>query len=73
MRKSGFKKWAGFTLTVFGIIVFMFSVSVMKAQAGKCKQLVVIWNAGTCPTAFLNIAKEYTKKTGIAIKGAFVP
>ena len=73
MRNRGFKKWAGFTLIIVGVVVFMFSVTVAKARAEKCKQLVVIWNAGTCPTAFLNIAKEYTKKTGIVIKGAFVP
>jgi multiple sugar transport system substrate-binding protein len=72
-KKWKSKGWAGLCLSITAFLAFMVSLAPVDAAAGECKELVVIWNAGTCPSAFLNIAKEYTKKTGIAIKGAFVP
>jgi len=54
-------------------LVIMVGLAASFASAGDCKKLVVIWNAGTCPSAFLNIAKEYTAETGVEVVGAFVP
>jgi len=71
VRKT--RGWKGFCwifLGVLSVVMLMGSPGLVQAD---CKKLVVIWNAGTCPTAFLNIAKEYTKATGVEIEGAFVP
>ena len=74
MRSKGkIKSRQGLCLFVIGGLMQMMLKTPYNAFSSDCKELVVIWNAGTCPTAFLNIAKEYTKETGIAMKGAFVP
>ena len=74
MRKKGkISEWQGRCLAILGILTLVLAVTPPNAMSGDCKELVVIWNAGTCPTAFLDIAKEYTKETGVAVKGAFVP
>jgi multiple sugar transport system substrate-binding protein len=74
MRKRwGTKGWTGLHLAVIGIMAVMLFMTPANAVSEECKELVVIWNAGTCPSAFLNIAKEYTKETGVSMKGAFVP
>jgi multiple sugar transport system substrate-binding protein len=74
MRSKGkISRWQGVCLAVAEFMMLILVMIPSKAVSSDCKELVIIWNAGTCPTAFLNIAKEYTKKTGIQMKGAFVP
>jgi multiple sugar transport system substrate-binding protein len=72
-RKGKLSEWQGRCLAIIGILMLLLAITPSNAVSGDCKELVVIWNAGTCPTAFLDIAKEYTKETGVAMKGAFVP
>ena len=35
--------------------------------------LTVVWHAGICAETLLNIAKDYTKQTGVKVVGALVP
>jgi len=52
------------TIAVICVVVAM-PFSLPAGTFAKCEKLVAIWHAGTCPEAFFNIAKDYTKMTGI--------
>lgn len=65
MRKLG-------CFSVIALVVIVSLLAQVGIASAQCKKLVVIWNGGTCPEAFLNIAKEYTKETGVEIVGNFV-
>jgi multiple sugar transport system substrate-binding protein len=67
------KSRKGFFVLAFAMLAVMVLMAPVGNASAQCKKLVVIWNAGTCPEAFLNIAKDYTKVTGIEVVGAFVP
>jgi multiple sugar transport system substrate-binding protein len=65
--------WKGFGKIFLGGLTVVLLLGFAGMAQAKCKKLVVIWNAGTCPTAFLDIARDYTKETGVKVEGAFVP
>ena len=69
MKKITGMKWS--LLVILTVVAMLLAAP--TGTFAECEKLVAIWNAGTCPEAFFNIAKDYTKLTGIEIVGAFVP
>jgi multiple sugar transport system substrate-binding protein len=73
MRKH---KWF---LIILGCVLaasFVFVVGTREGlgapKKGKEVTLTVVWHAGVCGDALLEIAKNYTEKTGVKVEGAFV-